>query len=88
MAEKIVLDDKNLDVKPAHNNPGNTSSRDGVGQSTGNKSSRVFVGGVSQDTSEEDFRAYFAQVWIQVLKVCTKVIDFSKFSNQSSAKAK
>ena len=62
MAEKIVLDDKNLDVKPAHNNSGNSSSRDGVGQSTGNKSSRVFVGGVSQDKSEEDFRAYFAQV--------------------------
>ena len=61
MAEEIVLDDKCLDVKPAHNNPGNTL-RDGVGQSTGNKSSRVFVGGVSQDTSEEDFRAYFEQV--------------------------
>ena len=71
MAEKIVLDDKCLDVKPAHNNPGNTSLKD-VGQSTGNKGcSRVFVGGVSQDTSEEDFRAYFAQVWIQVLKVLT-----------------
>jgi len=52
-AEKHILDSKQIDPKPA-------TSRSSVSNFSG-RVKKIFIGGVSQSTTEEDIRNYFSQ---------------------------